>query len=92
MKDVGLLRYFLGKWVAYSPRGYLISQQKNIADLLSHATLTDDDAADMPMQLNQKLTPDIGEPLDNPTRYRELVESLVYLTITHPDIAMSFML
>ena len=34
MKDLGFLHYFLGIEVAYFSRGYLLSQQKYIADLL----------------------------------------------------------
>jgi len=41
MKDLGFLRYFLGIKVAYSFRGYLLSQQKYSADLLDRATLSD---------------------------------------------------
>ena len=41
MKDLGHLRYFLGLEVAYARRGYLVSQQKYISDILSRACLTD---------------------------------------------------
>ncbi|GKU95198.1 hypothetical protein SLEP1_g8589 [Rubroshorea leprosula] len=38
-------------------------------------------------QPNVKLTPMDDSPLSNPTRYRQLVGSLVYLTTTRPDMA-----
>ncbi|XP_020249462.1 uncharacterized protein LOC109826854 [Asparagus officinalis] len=87
MKDLGHLRYFLGLEVAYGPRGYLLSQQKYIYNLLARAELTNDQIADTPLQLHQKLAPDIGKLLENPTRYREIVGALVYLTISRLDIA-----
>lgn len=42
MKDLDHLRYFLSIEVAYGPSGYLLSQQKYIADLISRDELSDD--------------------------------------------------
>lgn len=39
------------------------------------------------MELHLQLRADEGTPLSDPTRYRHLVGSLVYLTLTRPDIA-----
>ncbi|XP_020254376.1 uncharacterized protein LOC109831468 [Asparagus officinalis] len=91
MKDLRSLRYFLDIEVASSSRDYLLSQQKYIADILERATLSDPFIAttslSTPMEMNLKLQHDDGDPLSQPTRYRELVGVLVYLSATCPDIA-----
>uniref|UniRef100_A0A2N9IUD6 Reverse transcriptase Ty1/copia-type domain-containing protein n=1 Tax=Fagus sylvatica TaxID=28930 RepID=A0A2N9IUD6_FAGSY len=87
MKDLGTLSYFLGLEVTSSSDGYYLSQAKYASDLLSKAGLTDSKTVSTPLELNVKLNITDGEPLSDATLYRQLVGSLIYLTVTRPDLA-----
>lgn len=96
VKDLGLLWYFLGIEVVYSPKGYLLSQMKHLAnkekkeylaDILQQAGLTNSKIVNTPLELNHKLSASAGTPLSDPSRYQQVVWSLVNLTITRSDIA-----
>jgi hypothetical protein len=87
MSDLDPLRYFLGIEISSMPEGFFLSQEKYIQDLLHRASLTDHRTAETPMELNVHLTPTDGEPLEDPTRYRHIVGSLVYLGVTRSDIS-----
>ena len=65
MKDLGYLRY-LGIEVARSPKGYLFSQSKYIADILQQAQLIDNQTIDTPLKLNAQYAPTNGTPFPDP--------------------------
>jgi hypothetical protein len=81
MKDLGTLSYFLGLEITSSSDGYYLSQAKYAFDLLSKAGLTDSKIVSTPLELNVKLNTTDGEPLSDATLYRQLVGSLIYLTV-----------
>jgi len=87
MTDLGPLSYFLGIEFSSTTTGFQLSQQRYTSDLLARAALSDTRTVATPMELHLQLQPDEGTPLADPTRYRHLVGSLVYLTITRPDVA-----
>ena len=87
MKDLGHLSYFLGLEITHSIDDFYITQAKYASDLLSRAGLTDSKTVDTSVELNAHLTPSEGKPLSNPSLYRRLVGSLVYLIVTRLDIS-----
>ena len=89
IKDLGSLRYFLGMEVARSKRGIVVSQRKYILDLLKETGMSGCRPADTPIDPNQKLGDTNDGNLVNTTRYQKLVEKLIYLSHTRPDIAFA---
>ena len=87
MKDLGHLNYFLGLEITHSIDRHYITQAKYAFELLSQVGLTNIKTVDIPIKLNVYLTPSGGKPLSNPSLYKHLVGSLVYLIVTHPDIS-----
>ena len=87
IKDLEHLSYFLGLEITHSTNGLYITQAKYAFDLLSRVGLTDSKTVDTLIELNVHLTPSGGKPLSNPSLYKQLVGSLVYLTVTRPDIS-----
>ena len=41
---------------------------------------------DTPMELNGKMSKDDGTPLDDPSIFRQIIGSLLYLAMTRPNI------
>ena len=86
MSDMGLIHYFLGIEVNQNEGEIVISQQKYAHDLLKKFRMENASPCNTPMDANLKLCKDdIGEAVD-PSLYRSLVGSLMYLTATRPDI------
>lgn len=90
MSDLRPISYFLGIEVISTVVGYYLSQHRYIEDLIARSGLTDTRTATTPMEPCIQLHSTYGTPLDDPSRYRHIVGSLVYLTITRPDVAHVF--
>ncbi|KAL7587641.1 hypothetical protein Lser_V15G38703 [Lactuca serriola] len=89
IKDLGLLKYFLGIGVARSAEGFVISQRKYTLDILKDSRIEGSHPSSFPMEQNLKLHKDDDSSEVDASRYRRLVGRLLYLTVTHPGITFS---
>ncbi|KAL0427096.1 UNVERIFIED_CONTAM: Retrovirus-related Pol polyprotein from transposon RE2 [Sesamum latifolium] len=86
MKDLGLLKYFLGIEIARGPDGLFLTQRKYTLDILSEVGFLDAKPADFPIEQNHNLSLDNGPLFVDPARYHRLIGRLIYLTITRPEL------
>ncbi|XP_071694344.1 uncharacterized protein [Rutidosis leptorrhynchoides] len=91
IKDLGVLKYFLGIEVIRSNTEICLSQRKYTLDLLSEFGLLGSKPCQTPIKPNVKFDGNKINylPLTNITEYQRLVGKLIYLTLTRPDISYS---
>ncbi|RVX03863.1 Retrovirus-related Pol polyprotein from transposon RE2 [Vitis vinifera] len=89
MKDLGVLKYFLGIEVARSSAGLFLCQRKYTLDIVSEAGLLGAKPCGFPIEHNHRLGLANRELLSNPESYRRLVGRLIYLAVTRPNLAYS---
>jgi hypothetical protein len=58
-------------------------------EIIGKAHLIDDKKVETPLELNVKQSSSEGDPVADPSEYRQLVGSLIYLASTRPGIAFS---
>nr|GEV13163.1 ribonuclease H-like domain-containing protein [Tanacetum cinerariifolium] len=90
IKNLGLLKYFLGIEVIKKGDDIYLSQRKYFLELLNEFGLLACKPISIPIKANTVLpfNPSYDNPyLDNITGYQKLVGKLIYLTHTKPDIS-----
>ncbi|MCF7184081.1 reverse transcriptase domain-containing protein, partial [Corynebacterium parakroppenstedtii] len=87
MKDLGVLKYFLGVEVARNADGIFLSQRKYALDIITDTGLLGAKPANVPLSPNHSLALADGDPLPDLEFYRRLVGRLIYLSFTRPDLA-----
>lgn len=88
MKDLGLLHYFLGLEICQNSENILLNQGKYTLDILKRFGMHNGRPMTSPMETNlHKLKEASAESQSiDPTLYRHMIGSLMYLVNTRPDI------
>lgn len=89
MKDLGVLKYFLGIEVTRSSSSLFLYQHKYALDIISEVGLLGAKPASFPIEQNHTLACASGALLSDPEAYHRLVGRLVYLAVTRPDLTYS---
>ena len=91
MKDLGLMHYFLGLQVWQLKDEIFLSQGRYTIDILRRFEMMDYKSMSTPMIMNLKKLSDVATDSDlvDPTIYRQLVGSLMYLVNTRLDICFA---
>jgi hypothetical protein len=86
MSDIRLMHYFLGMEVWQEEGHIFLEQGKYVADILSRFQMEDCRPMSTPMVTNWKKLSASDSQLVDATIYRQLIDSLMYLVNTRPDI------
>ncbi|XP_071723317.1 uncharacterized mitochondrial protein AtMg00810-like [Rutidosis leptorrhynchoides] len=105
LKDLGVMKYFLGMEVSREDDGIVINQRKYALELINDMSLSGARPVITLFEQNLKFTTKeyddfiakqsggvdtVKDPLmKDPTKYKRLVGRLLYLTITRPDICFA---
>ncbi|GKA99532.1 integrase [Tanacetum coccineum] len=85
--DLGQLNYFLGIKIVPHVSDILLSQKKYILELLQGAGLSNCNPVSSPMVTSSSLGLHYNTAFSNPVKYRQVVGSLQYVTLSRSDIA-----
>jgi hypothetical protein len=86
MTDIGLMHYFFGLVVWQEPGHIFLGQGKYAFDILRRFQMEDCRPMSTPMITNWKKLNASESQLVDPTLYRQLISSLMYLANTRPNI------
>jgi hypothetical protein len=86
MTDLGMMKYFLGIEVNQFEDGIFICQTKYAKDILKRFRMVNCKPVVTPIATGTKLSKNDEGSCVDPTLYKRLVGSLMYLTTTRPDI------
>ena len=87
VRDLGTAHFFLSIEMIPQNHGFLLSQSKYIASVLTRASMDNCKPTYTPLSISNTPSNDSSQ-LDN-TMFRSLVGSLQYITLTRPDISFA---
>ncbi|GJZ05471.1 retrovirus-related pol polyprotein from transposon TNT 1-94 [Tanacetum coccineum] len=86
MSMMGQMTFFLGLQISQSPRGIFINQSNYALEIIKKYGMLSSDPVDTPMVDKSKLDKDLQGKSVDPTHYRGMIGSLMYLTSSRPDL------
>eukprot|EP00253_Pinus_taeda_P006526 PITA_06526 len=86
MTDIGLLKYFLGIEVEPNGNEIFISEAKYVNEVLERFNMQESKAVISPTVMGLKLSKEDNNKDFDPSLYKSIAGSLMYLTATRPDI------
>nr|KYP56954.1 Retrovirus-related Pol polyprotein from transposon TNT 1-94 [Cajanus cajan] len=86
MTDLGHMRHFLGIEVIQSNTGIFICQRQYAHDVLARFNMTESNSVRNPIVPGTILSKDIEGSAVDATKFKQVVGSLMYLTVTRPDL------
>ncbi|GJS94358.1 retrovirus-related pol polyprotein from transposon TNT 1-94 [Tanacetum coccineum] len=86
MSMMGKISFFLGLQISQNPRGIFINQSKYALESLKKYGYESCDPVDTPMVEKSKLDEDKEGNAVDPSHYRGMIGTLLYLTASRPDL------
>jgi hypothetical protein len=92
MSMMGELTFFLGIQVKKTKQGTFVHQAKYMNDLMKKFNMAELKPVSTPMTTTMSLDPDENGEAADQREYRSMTDSLLYLTVTRPDIQFAMCL
>ncbi|GKF61762.1 hypothetical protein Tco_0181816 [Tanacetum coccineum] len=86
MSMMGKISFFLGLQISQSPRGIFFNQSKYALESLKKYGFDSCDPVDTPIVEKSKLDEDKEGKAVDPSHYRSMIGTLLYLTASRPDL------
>jgi hypothetical protein len=86
MSMIGELTFFLGIQVKQTKSGIFVHQVKYMKDLMKKFNMAEFKPVSTPMSMATVLDPDKNGKAVDQREYRSMISSLLYLTMTRPNI------